>query len=88
MNEAFLEKNNPIFDRIHSAETKAKISAIQEIFIYVYFSDKSTLFYIFYSANKAREFFNCHYQTILKYAKNGKLFKKLLILIYNFNFFR
>jgi group I intron endonuclease len=75
MSEAFSGVNNPMFGRTHSAEILAKMSTAQGTNIYVYSSDKSTLINTFSSANKAAEFFNCHYQTVLKYAKNGGIFK-------------
>lgn len=39
-----------------------------------------TLTNTFTSANKAGEFFNCSYNTILSYTKSGKLFKGEWIL--------
>ena len=75
MSEAFSGMNNPMFGKTHSTETLAKMSSAQGTAIYVYSSDKSTLINTFSSANKAAEFFNCHYQTVLKYAKNGGIFK-------------
>lgn len=76
MREASLAGNNPMFGKEHSAETKDKMSAAQGTTIYVYSSDKSTLLYTFTSANKAAKVLKGHYQTILKYAKNGSVYKE------------
>ena len=56
----------------HSVGTLAKISAIKGTAVY---DTQSTLVNTFYSANKAAEYFDCSHPTIIKYAKNNKLFK-------------
>ena len=62
-------------------ETLAKISAIKGTAVYVY-DTQSTLVNTFYSANKAAEYFDCSHPTIIKYAKNNKLFKSKWYLSY------
>jgi len=64
MSKASSVKNNPMFDRTHYAKSKARISAVQGISIYVYSSDKSILINTFYSTNKTGKFFNCNCQTV------------------------
>lgn len=44
--------------------------------IYVYNSDKSLLVNSFPSARKAAVYFNVSYKTILKYMRNGLIFKE------------
>jgi hypothetical protein len=44
--------------------------------IYVYSSDGKTLINSFPSARKAGEYFNVSYHTILKYMRNGLIFKE------------
>jgi group I intron endonuclease len=61
-------------------QTKVKMSIAQSTTIYVYSSDGTTLMNTFTSANNAGKFFNCSYNTILSYTKNGKLFKNKWIL--------
>lgn len=66
--------------KLNSAETRDKISITSGTIIYVYSSDKSTLINTFCSANKAAESFDCSTNTILTYAKSGKLLKDKWIL--------
>lgn len=61
-------------------ETKKKLSEIHGTTIYVYSPDKMTLINSFSSARKAAEEFNVSKDTILKYTKDGKLFKEQWIL--------
>lgn len=67
-----------------SVETKAKLSEIRGTTIYIYSpsseENKITLVNSLPSARKAAEEFNVSKDTILKYAKNGKLFKDKWIL--------
>jgi group I intron endonuclease len=65
-----------------SAGTKAKMSAAKGTTVYIYSSNDSTLIYTFPSSYKAAEHFNCGKDTILRYIKNGKLFKGEYILSY------
>jgi len=58
----------------HSSETKAKMSIAKGTAIYVYDS-QGTLVNSFSSARKAAEALESNYYTILKYAKNGNIFK-------------
>jgi len=76
--KALLSKINK--GKSFSSETKAKLSEIQGTTIYVYSPDKITLINSLSSARKAAEEFNVSKDTILKYAKNGKLFKDKWIL--------
>jgi len=70
---------NPMFGKSRSLETKAKISATKGTSIYIY--DSQGIFVnTFPSARKAAEFFNCGFPTILKHAKDGKLFKNQWVL--------
>lgn len=61
-------------------ETKAKSSATQETAIYIYLEDRVTLINKLPLAVKAAEFLKSSHHTVLKYVKNGKLFKKQWIL--------
>jgi group I intron endonuclease len=69
-------ENNPMFGkiRIHSTETKVKISVIQGTSIFVYDSN-GLLVNTFNSARKAAEYFGSNHQIILRYARNNKLFQ-------------
>lgn len=71
--------------KAHSEETLIKMSEAQGTAIYVYSlgPDKSTLINSFSSANKAAKHFNCDKNTILRNAKNGKIFKGEYILSIN-----
>lgn len=71
--------HNPMFGKIHTAQTKEKMSIVKGTAIYVY-DTQGSLAYIFSSARKAAEFFDCSYPTILKFARNGLLFKERWIL--------
>lgn len=72
-------ENNPMFGKIHTVQTKAKMSIVKGTAIYVY-DTQGSLAYTFSSARKAAKFLNCSYPTILKFAKNGLLFKDKWIL--------
>lgn len=61
-------------------ETKAKSSATQGTAIYIYLEDRVILINKLPLAVKAAEFLKSSHHTVLKYAKNGKLFKKQWIL--------
>jgi group I intron endonuclease len=63
--------------------TKTKISEAMGYTIYVYSSDGVTLLNTFTSARRAQEFLGSSQITILKYAKNGVLFKDKWILSTN-----
>lgn len=80
MSEAKKKDNHPLYGKFHSTETKNKISITSGQIVYVYSSDNSTLINTFNSARKTAEFFDCSKDTILKYVKNGKLFKDKWIL--------
>jgi len=75
-------ENHPrgMLGRTHSVETLAKMSIAKGTTIYVYSSDKSLLINTFFSLSKAGEFYKAGKNTILKYAKNGKLFRGHWIL--------
>lgn len=65
---------HPTFGLSHSIASKAKISEAKGTTIFVYDSEGS-LVNTFNSANKAAEHFNCSHTTIIRNAKNNKLFK-------------
>lgn len=44
--------------------------------IFVYSSDKTTLLYTFYSARKAAEYLGTNHQAIMRYIRNGEIFKE------------
>lgn len=66
--------NNPNFNKSPSIETRALLSAARGTAIFQYGLD-GTLLKSFTSAREAAKYFECSKGTILKYAKNGELFK-------------
>ena len=62
--------------RSHTPDTLFKMRIARGSTIYVYSSNKSTLIDSFSSSRKAGEYFNVSFNTILKYANNGILFKE------------
>lgn len=66
--------------KTHSAETLVRMSEAKGTTIYVYSSDKSSLIHTFISSRKAGEYFNVSFNTILKYSRNGEIFKDQWIL--------
>jgi group I intron endonuclease len=87
----FSGENHPLFGatgenhprgflgKIHTTETLTKISTSLGTTIYVY-NSQGLLVYTFSSSRKAAKFFNCSDPTIMKYARNGEIFKGLWIL--------
>jgi len=68
-------ENHPMFGKFHSAEAQVKMSAAKgggTIYIY---DSLGTFVNSYSSARKAAEFFNTNHHTILKYARNNKLFQ-------------
>jgi len=79
-------ENHPLFGKNHSDEAKIRMSIAKGTPIYVYdIADKTLLVNEFTSAKKAGEFFNVGKDTILRYTKNGKLFKGKWILLTEIN---
>lgn len=77
MSKALSGKNHSrgFLGKIHSPETIMKISTSKGgSSIYVY-DTQGTLVNSFSSARKAAEVLGTNYHTILKYAKNGNIFK-------------
>jgi group I intron endonuclease len=74
MSEAKTGKNHPMYGQSLSIITKAKISMTKGTAIYVY-DTQGSLVNTFSSASKAAEYFNCTHVTILKYSRNGNIFK-------------
>jgi len=73
-------QNHPMYGKQHSLETLAKMSIAKGgSTIYVY-DTQGTLVNSFCSSRQAANFFNCGYNTILRYCKNGNLFKNNWIL--------
>jgi group I intron endonuclease len=66
--------NHPRFGKSHSTVSRTKISETKGTIIYVYDSE-GLLVNSFSSANKASEEFNCSHTTIIRNAKNNKLFQ-------------
>jgi group I intron endonuclease len=79
MSIAKLGENHPNFGKSHSEETKVLISATLGTAIYQYDSHGS-LVNTFSSARKAALHFKCSQNSILKYARNGNIFKDKWIL--------
>ena len=75
MSLAMIGENNPMFGKFHSTETKAKISLALGKTIFVYDTNGS-LINKFSSANKAAKSFHCNHNTIISYAKTGKVYKE------------
>lgn len=73
-------ENNNMYGKTHSDDSKNRMSISKGTAIYVYSSDKSKLIYTFPSARKAAEHFKCGHSTIIKFTKNGELFKEQWIL--------
>jgi len=73
-------KNHSDESKNHSDESKNKISISNGTPIFVYQNEGLIYINSFPSAIKAGEHFNVSYHTILKYTKNGKLFKNEWIL--------
>lgn len=81
MKEVKSGENRPrgMSGKTHSVDTKSKISETKGTNIYVY-DTQGSLVNTFNSARKAGEYFDSNFNTILKYARNGKLFKSNWIL--------
>jgi hypothetical protein len=71
---------NAHFGYKHSIESREKMSIGRGTPIYVFNSKSLILSYQFPSSNKAALFFNCADTTIMKYARNNKIFKDKWIL--------
>lgn len=63
-----------LLDKTHFSGIKAKMSIAKETAIYVY-DTQGTLVNTFSSARKAAEALGTNNHTIMKYAKNGNIFK-------------
>lgn len=73
-------ENSPNFGKNHSSEARAKMSAIKGGgTIYVYSKDHK-LVNTYFSAREAAKHLGSSCPTVLKYAKDGKLFKEQWIL--------
>ena len=59
----------------HSIESKLKMSINKGTPIYIFHSDSLTLYKTFPSSNKAF-YLNCSDTTIMKYARNEKIYKE------------
>jgi hypothetical protein len=66
--------NHHNFGKTPSAESRALMNINRGTAIFVY-DTQGSLVYNFSSANKAAEFFDCYHTTILKYARNSRIFK-------------
>ena len=86
MSEAKRGKNHPLFGKIGKNSSRFSISLSNNIItkisiakegdiIYVY-DIQSSLINTFSSARKAAAYFNTNHQIIMRYVKNGKIFKK------------
>jgi group I intron endonuclease len=76
MSEAKTGDNHPMFGNTHSEVTKGIMSKAKGGgTIYVY-DTQDTLVNTFISARKAAEHFDCNHKTIIRYVKNGKIFKE------------
>lgn len=67
----------------HSIESKLKMSINKGITIYIFHNDSLTLYKSFPSSNKAAFNFNCSDTTIMKYARNEKIYKEKWIMSLN-----
>src|SRR5574338_36657 len=84
----FSGENHPLFGvtgeyhprgflgKTHTPDTIAKIGASLGTTIYVY-NSQGSLVNSFSSSRKAAKFFNCTDPTIMKYARNGELFRTM-----------
>jgi hypothetical protein len=77
MRKAKISENHPraFLNKTHSAETLTKMSATKGTAIYVY-DVQDLLINTFNSARKAGIYFECFKNTILKYVRNGQIFKE------------
>lgn len=80
LSKALSGDNHPMFGKLHSAETVAKISAARGGGIIFVYDSKGTLHNTFTSAREAGIYFNCTHSTIMKYTRNGLVFKGQWIL--------
>jgi group I intron endonuclease len=78
--EALSGDNHPRYGKFHSTETVAKISAARGGGIIFVYDSKGSLHNTFTSAREAGIYFNCTHSTILKYSRNGLMFKGQWIL--------
>jgi group I intron endonuclease len=74
-----ISDKNPNFGKVHSAESRTKISIARGISIFVYLLD-DTLENSFPSVSVAGKFFKAQNKTISKYVKNGKIFREKWVL--------
>lgn len=75
MSNAKLSENNPMYGKCHSADTKLLMSIAKGGgTIYVY-DTQGSLVNTFTSAREAAKEFGTQHQTILRYARNGNIFK-------------
>jgi group I intron endonuclease len=80
LSKALSGDNHRMFGKLHSAETVAKISAARGGGIIFVYDSKGSLHNTFTSAREAGIYFNCTHSTILKYCRNGLMFKGQWIL--------
>jgi hypothetical protein len=80
LSKALSRDNHPMFGKLHSAKTVVKISAARGGGIIFVYDSKGTLHNTFTSAREAGIYFNCIHSTILKYTRNGLVFKGQWIL--------
>lgn len=68
--------NNPMYGKHHCSGTIAKMSIVKgRGTIYIY-DIHGSLIDSFSSARKAAEFFNTNHQAIMRYIRNGEIFKE------------
>jgi len=79
MSIAKIADKNPNFGKVHSIDSKTKMSVARGTAIYVYSKD-GLLINNFPSARMAGVFFNTHSKTILRYLRNGLIFKEKWVL--------
>lgn len=68
--------NNPMYGKQHCSETIAKMSIVKGGGIIYVYDLQGSLINSFSSARKAAKFFSTNYQAIMRYVRNGEIFKE------------
>jgi len=79
ISSAMMGDKHPFFGKSHTLESREKIRASKGITIYLY-SLEHQLLLTFSSSRAAAEHFKCGKNTIMKFARSGKIFKNQFIL--------
>jgi group I intron endonuclease len=68
--------NNPMYGKQHCSETIAKMSIVKGGGIIYVYDLQGSLINSFSSARKAAKFFSTNHQAIMRYVRNGEIFKE------------